>query len=330
MGGEEERMKLAYGVVRDEIPTRIVVVEDDGTDGERVTGARRGQNPILPRWSPDGERIAFVRSNPAGGPSAFRTYVVNADGSGERSVGEGTQPRWTKDGAFLVVERPRLPPKNSTLHVVPVSGGEGRALTEGTNAVVSNDGTRVAFVRQTFGPRVDKNYPVETSFLYTIGLDGTGLRKVAEIKGPTFFRQPQWLPGDRGIAVIERQGGLAGPLVTYSEAGARDVVVPKVGETYDWSPLDDLVSYTEGGLIFIVRPDGTEVDSYGQSNAIDIGWSPDGKKVAFSVQEVVDTEAEFIGIYTIDVEKQERRRIVFTDGFVAYFDWQPLPPEDEG
>ncbi len=322
-------MQLAYGVVRDDVPTRIVVVEDDGTDGERVTGARRGFNPILPRWSPDGERIAFVRYNPAGGPGAQQTYVVNADGSGERRVGEGTQPRWTKDGRFLVVERPRLAPQSSTLHVLPVSEGEERQLAEGSNPAVSNDGTTVVFVRHVFGPKSGDNYPVKTSFLNTIRVDGTGLRRVAQLKGPGRFTQPQWLPGDRGIVVIERQGGLGGPLVTYSQEGARAVVVPKVGETYDWSPLDDLVAYTEGGLIFVIRPDGTEVDSYGQSNAIDIGWSPDGKKVAFSVQEILETEAEFIGIYTLDVEKQERRRIVFTDGFVAYFDWRPLPPADE-
>lgn len=326
MGGDEDKMQLAYGVVRDEVPTRIVVVDEDGKNAERVTGARRGQNPILPRWSPDGGRIAFVRSNPAGGPGAFQVYVVNADGSGERRLGEGTQPRWTRDES-LVVERPRLAPRNSMLHVLSLDGGD-RPLTQGTNAVVSNDGTRVAFARHVFGAKVGEDYPVKTSYLYTIRLDGTGLQRVAQLKGPDRFSQPQWLPGDRGIAVIERQGGLGGPLVTYT-GGRRDVVVPKIGETYDWSPLDDLVAYTEGGLIFIVRPDGSEVDSYGQSNAIDIGWSPDGTKVAFSIQEVLDTEAQFIGIYTIDVEEQERRRIVFTDGFVSYFDWRPRPPEDE-
>ena len=329
MGGEEERMQLAYGVVRDEVPTRIVVVEDDGTDSERVTGARRGHNPILPRWSPDGQKIAFVRYNPAGGPGAVQTYLVNADGSGERRLGEGTQPRWTGDGRFVIVERPRIAPQNSTLHVLPLAGGAARRLTIGSNPAISNDGTRVAFVRHTFRKISAREYEETSSALYTIRVDGTGLRRIAQIKRPGGrMTQPQWLPGDRGIAVIERPTGLGGPLVTYVQ-GKRRVVVPEVGETFDWSPVGDLVAYTEGGLIFIVRPDGTEVDSYGQSNAIDIGWSPDGKKVAFSVQEVLQTEVEFIGVYTIDVEKQERRRIVFTDGIASYFDWRPLPAEDE-
>ena len=74
---------------------------------------------------------------------------------------------------------------------------------------------------------------------------------------------------------------------------------------------------------------GTEVDSFGQSDAIDIEFSPDGKKIAFSVLEVVETGAEFIGIYIVDLEEILRERIVVADGFVAYLDWRPLPADDD-
>jgi Tol biopolymer transport system component len=330
MGGDEDHMEIAYGVVRDDIPTRIIVVRDDGKDARRVTGAQRGKSPVLPEWSPDGERIAFVRYNPAGGPGAVQTYVVNADGSNERHLGEGTLPQWTRDGRSLVVERVRTPPKSSTIHVLSVDGEGDRQLTEGSAPAVSTDGSRIAFVRHTYKPPQNGACcVVATSTLNTISLDGTGLRQIARIKGPGRYIQPSWLPGDTAVAAVERQGGLAGPLVTVTPSGQRRVVVQPVGETYDWSPTSDFVSYTRGGVLYIIRPDGTEVDSFGQSDAIDIEFSPDGKKIAFSVLEVVETGAEFIGIYIIDLDENLRERIVVADGFVAYLDWRPLGADED-
>jgi Tol biopolymer transport system component len=330
MGGDEDHMEIAYGVVRDDIPTRIIVVRDDGKDARRVTGAQRGKSPVLPAWSPDGQRIAFVRYNPAGGPGAVQTYVVNADGSNERHLGEGTLPQWTRDGRFVVVERVRTPPKSSTIHVLSVDGEGDRQLTEGSAPAVSNDGSRIAFVRHTYKPpQQGACCVVATSTLNTISLDGTGERQIARIKGPGRYIQPSWLPGDTAVAAIERQGGLAGPLVTVTPSGQRRVVVRPVGETYDWSPAGDFISYTRGGVLYIIRPDGTEVDSFGQSDAIDIEFSPDGKKIGFSVLEVVETGAEFIGIYIVDLEENLRERIVVADGFVAYLDWRPLRAEED-
>ena len=325
-GGSEERSQIAYGVVRDEVPTRIVVVEDDGTDSQRVTGAKRGESPVLPVWSPDGKRLAFVRFRAAGGPGSLQVYVVNTDGSGERLVGEGTQPRWTNDGRSLVVERPVAPPKASTIHVLSVDGKGQRLLATGSGAAISHDGSRVAFVRDSYRRRANQ-FVVAASSLNTIGLDGTGLRRLARTtRADTRFVQPSWLPGDSAVAAIERRGGLGGPLVTVSPSGRRRVIVRNVGETYDWSSKGDLIAYTRGGILYIVRPDGTEVEAYGESNAIDIEWSPDGKKIAFSMMEAIEN-AQYVGLYLIDLDKRERRRFALADGFVAYLDWRPEEPD---
>jgi Tol biopolymer transport system component len=325
--GGEDHWELAYGVVRDDVPTRIIVMEDDGSDALRVTGARRGASPVLPRWSRDGQRLAFVRFRPQGGPQSLEVYVVNADGSDERLVGEGTLPSWTNDGRFLVVERPRAFPQKSTIHVLPVGGGTGRLLTEGNSAVLSSDGSKVAFIRYEYVRRANGDCcDFRSSTLYTISLDGTGLRRIAQIKSRSSrFVQPLWLPDDSGIAVIERNARLGGPLVTYSLQGQRRVVVPNVGETYDWSPTGDLVAYTRDTILYLIRPDGTEVDSFGQSNAIDIEFSPDGRIVAFSMLEQLES-GQFVGIYTVDLDEENtRQRIALADGYVAYMDWRPEP-----
>jgi Tol biopolymer transport system component len=111
--------------------------------------------------------------------------------------------------------------------------------------------------------------------------------------------------------------------LTFSTNGRRRVITQNIGETYDWSPKGDLVAYERGGVLYIIRPDGTEVEAYGQSGAIDIEWSPDGRLVGFSIQELIET-GQFVGLYVIDLDKRERRRFVITDGFAAFLDWRPI------
>jgi TolB protein len=327
-GGSEDHSEIAYSAVRDEVPTRIIVLEDDGTNSRRVTGARRGDNPVLPTWSPNGERLAFVRYRQAGGPGALQVYVVNADGSGERHIGEGTLPRWTNDGRSLVVERPRAAPRASSIHVLSVDGGSERRLVAGSQPAVSHRGSTVAFVRFTYARRAGGECcDVKASSLYTVSLDGTGLRRIAQNTGSNTgnFTQPSWLPDDSAVAVIQRRGDLGGPLSTISLNGTRRQIVPSVGETYDWSPQGDQVAYTRGGKLFVVRADGTQVAEFSRVNAIDIDWSPDGQKIAYTIPEALET-AQFVGVYVLlDVDDRERRRIAIADGYAAYLDWRPEP-----
>ncbi|HEV2952383.1 MAG TPA: hypothetical protein VGZ51_09770, partial [Actinomycetota bacterium] len=326
-----ERLEIAYSTIREEVPTRIVVVQDDGKKARRVLGARFRANPVLPKWSPDGQRIAFVRTNPAGGPGAFDTYVVNADGSGERLLGKGTLPEWTRDGRSVVVERLSTPGQNSGITVYPVEGGPGRTLARGSGPVVSHNGSRIAFVRFTYRRNPSGESIPTSSSLYTIGVDGTGLRLLARTTVRNVrWVQPAWLPDDSAVAVIQRTGAVAGsgPLLAFSMNGRRRQVVPRVGETFDWSPTGNLIAYTLGENLSIVRRDGTEVDTYGQSPAIDIEWSPDGAMVAFSIPEVLQT-GQYVGLYVIELEEQERRRFVIAEGFAAFLDWRPKPEDSD-
>jgi len=323
-GGGEKHDEIAYSTVRDEVPTRIIVVQDDGKKARRVSGAKRGANPALPIWSPDGQKIAFVRYRPQGGVSSLMTSIVNEDGTGEREIAEGTLPGWANGGTSLVVERPLAAPKLSTIYVLSVDGKTApRKLVVGSSPAVSHDGKRVAFVRYAYKRKPGGECCITTKTeLLTIGVDGSGLRRLSQTGLKGQYTQPSWLPGDSEIAVLERLGGLGGPLWTVSLSGAKKKIANSVGETYDWSPKGDLVAYTNGGLIYVIRPDGTEVENYGQSNAIDIEWSPDGKKVAFSMQEALEN-MQFVGLYLIDLDKHERRRFVIADGYAAYLDWRP-------
>ena len=93
-----------------------------GTPSLLVTEARD------PAISPDGTRIAFVRSNAAGDSRIFvaplndpgTARMITADGEG---LWDHVQPAWSRDGALICYAAQR------DLWVVPAAGGHARGLT---------------------------------------------------------------------------------------------------------------------------------------------------------------------------------------------------------
>jgi tricorn protease len=77
-----------------------------------------------PRWSPDGERIAFVSDRrPATGDSTanYHVYTMPAEGGEATWVTGGASVDWSPDGRSLVVVQRWG--NGRGLHVVPASGG---------------------------------------------------------------------------------------------------------------------------------------------------------------------------------------------------------------
>jgi Tol biopolymer transport system component len=88
-----------------------------------------------PRWSPDGEQIAF--SAIPGAESFFKSYVVSADGGKPDLIGEGPthmiDTTWAADGKFIVFGESGFAPHGrlwsfdlQTRQVAAVPGSEGK------------------------------------------------------------------------------------------------------------------------------------------------------------------------------------------------------------
>ncbi|MFH5800292.1 prolyl oligopeptidase family serine peptidase [Haladaptatus sp. CMAA 1911] len=112
-----------------------------------------------PQISPDGDRVAFVRSAPDGDEEYEATvYVVPLGGDEPRqftiSEGVDSSPRWSPSGDRLAFVSTRgADDDRPQLWVMPTAGGEARQVTDVAGGVSqlawSPDGTKIAFVQSS-------------------------------------------------------------------------------------------------------------------------------------------------------------------------------------
>ena len=113
-----------------------------------------------PRISPDGVHIAFTLVRVDTDSDEYRTDLwlatVPAPGAAPQAPrplsydGFSSQPRWSPDGTQLAFVRRPESGKPTQLHVLPLAGGESRALTKlekgAASPAWSPDGKRLAFL----------------------------------------------------------------------------------------------------------------------------------------------------------------------------------------
>lgn len=271
--------KIAFVSSRDGNP-EIYTINTDGTDLTRLTN-----DPAIdeePAWSPDGRRIAFVRSS--------ELHVMNADGSNVRRIfsGSNTQnPSWSPDGTKIAYSA--LSNGSANLWVVsPNAGGPGPTLlfeAPGWDAQPSwsPDGTRLALVS-------DWNAYDFVWDIYLINADGSGFTGLTgDIFDRVDYLGPSWSPNGARIAhvVSERVGidryittlgimnadgtGQTRLISACSDCGAL-ISVSKL-ERSSWSPDGQAIVFTSGTTTALdvswVRADGSA-----SGLIVSNGWNP--------------------------------------------------------
>jgi len=206
--------KVAYHTVR---AGRSELWERSAGDAEpRLLLSRMGPDRgfAKPLWSPDGARLALLRWDSR--DKATGVTVLNADGSGERSVTtpshvEMQASDWSKDGrAILGSCRFSRTDRYSTC-VVPVPGANDAG--ESMVRVIASDPRRNLH-NQRFSP--DQRWIVflahdlsyaSTSTVYVAPADGGTWRAITE--GTWFDDKPRWGPDGRMLYFVSNRSGIA-------------------------------------------------------------------------------------------------------------------------
>ena len=274
----------SYGTIR--------IVRQDGRGLWTLVTDKNGNHD--PAWSPDGRWVAFATDR--GNESSLDSiWVISADGSKRERV--TTQP-----------SRPCPGDPSIRCSVGP--------SIEDREPAWSPDGRRIIFSRHTSS----HEFPFEeTTDLYVVNVNGTGLRRVTTTSGAE-ERRPQWSPN--GKTILFDNGG---SIYLADEAGG-DIRKLTPGRNGTWSPDGRRIAFVGGpGIdidwIWIVGADGRGLKRISPPGVLAEGlaWSPDGRRIAF--------ERDFhagAGIWTIGVDGK-RLRLVVADRGAAEPDWQPLP-----
>jgi hypothetical protein len=251
--------------------SQVFVVDDDGSL-RQVTGLEGGIGATFPVWSPDRSQIAFGPPKVGFPGITGQVSVINADGSGERVLGEGERPRWSPDGTRLLIhEVDDVSSEPRSIWITDVATGEIVIdLGQGFNGQWIDDDT-VGFQRVL--PTASGVYD---DAIYIQTLDGS---EPVEVPAET-MTEPVWSPD--GSQVLLALDGIV--VADVDGSNPRDLAG---GYSPVWSPdaTRVLLGYdtNQDGLpvLALVDLEGEEIWS-GLVGAA-ATWSPDGTRIAVEI-----------------------------------------------
>lgn len=289
------------------------LVEHDLSNGSEnvLISTPSGMLLIEPATSPDGTKLAYVvQLVPIVVPGedvelGMDLYLANSDGSDARLLLEHERPNdqlrapaWLPDGRRLLINAQRLENNRivSDLELLDIETGERTSVEQAAfRPAVSQDGTRIVFVRQ------DENL-LQT--LWVANIDGSDEQLIAGPEdGLATFNSPRFSPDGTSIAF-----GAAPPVEQFIVAGqGRELVSREAARaaaaTYNGLPEDIWVAGADGSGLRKL----TEL----QLDLPSVTWSPDGAQLYVMGG---------MGLYVIDpVDGSER---LIGDGtFHGQLDW---------
>jgi Tol biopolymer transport system component len=242
----------------------LYTIAPDGSGLHQLT-VTSGFDNMLPRWSPDGSKIAFM-SNREGNSEI---YVMNADGSGLQRItndpGDDEYPAWSPDGAKIAFNSNR----DGTMAIYTVDASDGgnlQLLTPDDAAdywpAWSPDGTRIAFMSDPPPYAGHHNIAV-------INSDGSGREQLTNEASFTGF--PAWSSdGTRMAVTIGVPVGSSNIFTIASDGSDREQLTDGVALSHSasWSPGGGRLVYCADADIYIMNGDGTKRTYITRSSAV--------------------------------------------------------------
>jgi TolB protein len=243
-----------------------------GADGRESVVLKSG-NVFLPRWSPDGSRIAFIEFPPIG----VQLRVMNADGTDDHVVASNdtfsdislSEQPWSPDGSRLAWGPAPIVPgvlRGGDIFTVSAAGGDIRRITTDGRIkeppVWSPSAPQLAYA----------SMPSTGLELFTARDDGSDPVQITNAGAQSW--QPSWSPSGASIAFVR--------------------------------------SVLSESAIYVVRPDGTELhrvaEFYGDA-AGEPAWSPDGSKLAYTSAENGNMRYGGQEVFLVNADGSGERRL---------------------
>ncbi len=231
-----------------------IIVFSDLTDTNPINLTNDPAVDEMPRWSPDGQWLAFV-SNRSGSKDI---YIMRADGSELRQLTDATAedlyPSWSPDGRQLVFSSNR--DGDFDLFVITVDSAE-IAVKLTTNDAFDSFPHWSLDNRLVFASNRDGNFEI-----YKMDSDGQNLQRMTETSADEFY--PVWSPSAQQIVFISQT---ADGREIYSIRQDGTGLVPLTDTQADefspnWSPDGNFIVFAaeEKGstALYLIRPDGND------------------------------------------------------------------------
>ncbi len=246
----------------------IYMLEVESRRLRQFTASDTGTNK-QPRWSPDGQRIAFVSNRQQA--DEMQLYVIDLGGGEAQALtnlrGKVDAPAWLPDGRSLCflykgdLDAEKAPdpdplvvdaePEFQRVWLLDSESGEIRALTPASGHVheyaLSPDGKHLLVLSSSHPNPMEGWYSAQ---LFTVDVDTCEFKPLCPM--PDQIGRLCWSPDSQSVAfvsgVLSDEGNIAGEVyVAASSGGEARCISPGIEESITW------IDWRDDGILYAAR-----------------------------------------------------------------------------